>query len=144
MSGQWTDAYIGIPFKEGGRDESGCDCAGLALLVLRREAEVEATDFRAYETADFNYPHGYAALSKSMDELMAEWAPVKEPQALDLVRFRYGRYPAHVGIWAGSGNLFLHVEKEGNFARLTPLTDLAWGPRFIEFRRHERLMGLPR
>lgn len=72
---------------------------------------------------------------------MREWVVVEKPLPFDLVRFRYGRYPSHVGMWAGYRNNFLHVEKNGGVARLAPITDALWGPRFFEFRRHRLLMG---
>ncbi len=137
----WTNKYIGIPFREGGRDTSGCDCGGLVLLVLQREFAIQALDFTAYETADF-CRHGFNKLADGIESLMREeWAVVDTPQPFDLVRFFYGRFPCHVGLWAGYGNTFLHVEKDGLFTRLTPMTDLSWGPRFMEFRRHKAMIG---
>ncbi|MCL1940036.1 MAG: NlpC/P60 family protein [Desulfovibrionaceae bacterium] len=137
----WTDRYIGIPFKEGGRDFAGCDCGGLALLVLREECGVRALDFTEYEKLDFAAMPGYAKLGRGIEGLMEkEWAVVHDAIPFDLVRFYHGRYPCHVGIWAGHGNAFLHVDEAGKFSRLTSMTDMAWGKRFFEFRRHQTLM----
>ena len=30
----WTADYVGLPFKEGGRDRQGLDCYGLLRLVI--------------------------------------------------------------------------------------------------------------
>ena len=136
MRSNWSDRYIGIPFVEGGRDFTGCDCAGLVLLALREECGIHALDFTAYETLDFNCMDGYGKLGGLIEQAMSEWTVVEAPQAFDLARFYHGRYPCHVGLWTGQGNAFLHVDKAGQFARLTPMTDLSWGKRFFEFRRH--------
>lgn len=142
MKTYWTDPYIGIPFVEGGRDFSGCDCGGLMLLVLRMEKGIIASDFNAYSSADFRMRGGgYARLSAGVEDLMKEWVAVDRPQPFDLVRYRYGRYPVHVGIWTGfSGQEVLHVEEAGQFARLIAFDDLHWRRNFIEFRRYKDLM----
>ena len=140
MREHWTDKYIGIPFVEGGREFTGCDCAELVLLALRTECGIQALDFTEYEKLDFVGMPGYERLSELIQQAMIEWREIDIPQAFDLARFYHGRFPCHVGLWAGRGNTFLHVEKHGRFARLTPMTDLAWGKRFFEFRRHNKLM----
>lgn len=135
----WVKKYIGIPFLEGGRTAGGCDCGGLVLLALKQECGIIAADFNDYGKAEFGNGKGMSRLGAGIESLMREWIVVDKPQPFDLLRFRYGRTPCHVGLWVGQGK-FLHVEKDGLFARLTPLTDIVWGPRFIEFRRHEALM----
>ena len=137
----WTDRYIGIPFVEVGRDFNGCDCAGLVLLALREETGIQALDFTEYERLDFAGMAGYEKLGGLIERAMSEWRVVDRPQAFDLARFYHGRYPCHVGLWTGYGNAFLHVDRRGTFARLTPSTDLSWGKRFFEFRRHHTLLG---
>jgi len=135
----WTDRYIGIPFIEGGRDFSGCDCAGLVLLALREECGISALDFTEYERLDFAGMAGYGKLGGLIERAMREWCGVDAPKAFDLARFYHGRFPCHVGLWTGHGNTFLHVDKRGTFARLTSMTDLSWGKRFFEFRRHREI-----
>ena len=138
----WTDKYIGIPFVAGGRDANGCDCAGLVLLVLKQELGVEAIDFQNYEKAAFRRMEGYKGLGELMEQAAAaQWTVVDKPKAFDIVRFRYGRYPSHVGLYAGYRDYFLHVEESARFAQLERLSGLSWGPRFIEFRRHQSQMG---
>lgn len=138
-SDNWTDKYIGIPFTEGGRDFAGCDCGGLVLLALRLEKGVTALDFNDYGKGAFKTLRGFALLGEGIESLMHEWLPVDVPRAFDLVRFRYGRLPCHVGIYAGSCT-FLHVEEAQGVARITDMNDLSWGPRFVDFRRHRELM----
>lgn len=109
------------------------------MLALRLEKGVIGSDFNAYGRREFKSMRGLAELGRGVDGLMEEWIPVTIPQSFDLVRFRYGRFPCHVGIYAGNGR-FLHVEEEQGVARLTDMKDLSWGPRFVDFRRHRELI----
>jgi len=95
----WTDRYIGIPFKEGGRDFSGCDCAGLVLLALREETGIQALDFTEYERLDFAGMAGYEKLSSLIERAMSEWCEADEPQAFDLARFYHGRFQGSLEHW---------------------------------------------
>lgn len=134
----WTEKYMRIPFKEGGRSFAGCDCGGLALLVLREEKGVLAADFTEYNAADFRQRLGFARLGKGIDELMREWVVVERPRPFDLCRFRYAGVPCHVGIYIGPCG-FLHCERKINTA-VTRHNDPHWSANFIEFRRHRELL----
>lgn len=138
----WTDPYINIEFKEGGRDFSGCDCGGLALLVLRREKGILPPDFTDYSPEDFKTRGGHARLGSGVEALMRECTVVVErPQPFDLVRYRHGGYPMHIGIWTGFPlQEVLHIEEAGLFARLIPFADHHWRQNFLEFRRHVALV----
>lgn len=135
----WTDRYIGVPFLPGGRTFSGCDCGGLVLLALREEKGIAASDFNAYGSGEFKNMRGLGKIGEGVEGLMEEWVPVEEPRPFDLVRYRYGRWPCHVGIYAREGKV-LHVEEAQAFARIMDLHDIKWWPRFIEFRRHKSLV----
>jgi cell wall-associated NlpC family hydrolase len=37
----WVEQYIGIEFRDLGRDRDGCDCWGLVRLVILKQARVE-------------------------------------------------------------------------------------------------------
>ena len=134
----WSNRYIDVPFKEGGRSLEGCDCGGLVWLIMKQEAGVCITDFQDYGLKEFTSPSGFASLGRGVDSVMDEWLVVDKPKALDLVRFRVGRAPCHVGIYVGQG-WFIHSEKEYIFSRLARLNEPAWQRRFIEFRRHRDL-----
>ena len=42
---KWYGKYIGIPYKELGRDESGVDCYGLCVVVYNRELGLDIPGF---------------------------------------------------------------------------------------------------
>lgn len=138
----WSDKYIGIPFVEGGRDFSGCDCGGLVLLVLREECGIEARDFVDYEVEDFKSLRGLIKIGRGIDEVVSEdWALFGgKLKPFDLLRFRAGKAHCHVGIYVGA-NSFMHVQDgAGQIALLASLDDLTWGPRLFEQCRHKELL----
>lgn len=139
----WSNKYIGIPFAEEGRGFAGCDCAGLVDLVLREEKGVQVTRF-GYEYArlDFKGKKGLRELETALRKhLLAEWPKaVSEPRPFDAVIFALDGIECHVGIYVGGGQ-FLHVEKNGLFAKIDELSDPKWTKCFVEFRRHKSLGG---
>lgn len=44
FSVRWLDRYMAVPFRDHGRDFSGCDCFGLYLLLLAQEAKLKLSD----------------------------------------------------------------------------------------------------
>lgn len=45
MSIEWLNKYVGLPYREGGRDERGVDCYGLLKLVYAKEYGEELPDW---------------------------------------------------------------------------------------------------
>lgn len=92
--------YIGIPYKEGGRDISGTDCWGLAVLILGDVYGVQLP------TLNGEYQHGNrAALEQFVDATKATVGaiPVDDPEPGDLVVLRYQGKATHVGVYVGDG-----------------------------------------
>jgi len=101
-----TAKYIQIPYKDRGRSFDGCDCFGLAILVLREEYGREIDDV-FYPTAED---------SKRIARLIDTSVPtigatqVEQPDAGDLVLMRKGSTPAHIGVYIGN-NMCIHTSR---------------------------------
>jgi len=123
------NAYIGIPYKDHGRDRAGLDCWGLVDLVYRELLAVELPDYRRFyqnasDTTGVAALLGMAALGQGD---VAGWRPVPADawRPLDALLLRVGRHHCHVGLLAGEGN-FLHC-LAGRAATLEPLDSFIWG-----------------
>lgn len=103
--------YIGIPYRVHGRDRTGCDCWGLARLVLGERRGVWLPSFAGdYGGTDFAHRHELARLIDVRRPLVAV-SPVSAPEVGDIVLMRLGGQPCHVGLVTGPGRM-LHIEQD--------------------------------
>ena len=97
--------FVGIPFVDGGRDMSGCDCWGLAMLV-----------FKAYGADIPDYQISCHLSDKINDKIAVEstttWMEIKEPVEPCLVVLamdaRLPTFCNHLGVYVGNGK-FIHA-----------------------------------
>lgn len=104
----FPNGFVGLAFREKGRDRAGVDCWGLARLVYQ-ERGIDLP----------SYTEGYVSTSEraeldallSVGAKMFPWVAVAPgcERELDIVVFRRGRLDAHVGIVVDR-NRMLHVE----------------------------------
>lgn len=104
----WVRKYIGIPFKDKGRDGEGLDCWGLVRTVLKNEFGKELPDL----SDGYGSIRDVRAISKLIDETkpLIEAKPVEYPEIGDIAVIRCKGLPLHVGIYVGSGYI-LHTER---------------------------------
>ena len=102
--------YIGIPFKDGGRDFSGLDCWGLVRLVWQEEKGILMPDMGdAYSSAFARGEVGETA--KLLEAENWNIDVTDQPrQELDVLVFSFASVDLHVGLWVAPGEM-LHVMK---------------------------------
>ena len=102
----WTQRFIGIPFRDLGRDFSGCDCYGLNRLVML-DLGVTLPLHDGYEQAD---DHGVTGplIEQAIDAASSPWRPVPwaERRDFDWVVYRVGPLPVHLALVAGRDWVF--------------------------------------
>lgn len=144
----WVANYCGIPFKELGLDRSGCNCWGLARLVLSEQCGIDLP----------SYVGGYSGISKAdasdikrliegglrsdgwveldwRDGDNVNWGCIK---SFDGILLRIEGRPIHMAVMVAP-RLMLHT-MVGEDSHPERVDDLRWRNRISGFYRHERLM----
>lgn len=91
------EKYLHVPYRKGGRDESGCDCWGLARLVLEREQRITLP---SYDGAVESDAESFEGCFRRLDN----------PEDWCLVLMARGVH-VHVAVWAKGW--ILHMTSRG-------------------------------
>lgn len=129
-----TSKYLAIPFVDGGRDFSGCDCWGLVCLVYRLEFKIELPDY-FISALDSMSADSAVQMAKSS----GRWIPLKEPQAPCVAVMRADPSnplrECHIGAYVGDLGILHTLEKSG--VQLTKPNSVAWARRIGGYYRWE-------
>lgn len=110
--------YVGIPYKDHGRDFSGVDCYGLYHLFYAQEFGIILPDV--------DYAHCTTAEHARLitNELSRVFRPIMKEEALpgDAVLMQYGRSVAHIAMYIGH-DAILHASYD-MLGRISHLTDM--------------------
>lgn len=131
MAPAWVADYIGLPFRDHGRDRRGLDCWGLVRLVLAEQFGVSLIDFDYASTRDSD------GIPAAIEAARPEWSVVGDPQLGDVMVFNIGGQPMHVGLVIETG-LMLHVSDDDRGAVMESYLTPAWRPRMEGIYRYER------
>ena len=108
------DRYVGVPYRDLGRDHDGCDCYGLVVLVF--------AELRGVALPSFTGSYRSAADVRATAALIAgerdPWDEIAagDEDAFDAVLLREGREVSHIGLVTSPGQM-LHVAR-GHAARI--------------------------
>lgn len=133
----WVSDYIGVPFREKGRDRSGLapgvDCwGGVRLVYMERRGIV----LPSHDTEYTSVRDTAGAANIFLDEVQRgkRWRQVDEPEVLDIARFFMGKHSGwHVGLVVARGQ-FLHW-REGVNGAVERLNSPLWEGRLQGFFR---------
>jgi sulfur carrier protein ThiS len=116
------DKYIGLPYKEKGRDITGVDCWGLVCLYYRDELGIELPSYQEeYNSPDD--PNVIRAISLYKDS----WELTTTPSEGDVVLFNIYGEPRHIGVYLGN-NRFIH-SREGSDSVIDSIASPRWASR---------------
>jgi len=133
----WSAAYIGLPYREFGRDRRGLDCWGLACLVYREQLGIDLPSYAERYTSVEEHTELSAIIGDATGS--ATWTRVDRPEIYDVAVFRRGRQTVHVGIVITAG-LMLHTS-EGRPSRIEHFSTGPWSHRLAGIFRHHDLIA---
>ena len=134
MRADWSNDYVGIPYKLHGREIDGLDCWGLVRQVYARELRIllpsyEESYFSTLDEEGFQEAFGNESL---------DWIPVTSTlREFDAVWCRIAGVECHVGVYVGSGKM-VHAML-GNDSCLVSIDSTAWERRIVQCYRHRSL-----
>ena len=90
--------YIGIPFKDKGRDMQGLDCWGLIWLVYRDEFGVELPSYTEEYVTAYDWTFIKSLIQKERES--DTWRSIEKDfeKEGDVILFRIKGAPCHIGI----------------------------------------------
>jgi len=128
----WAGHYIGLPFKEHGRNIKGLDCWGLVRCVFIEQFKIPLPSY-AYE---YQHCRAVADISALVSRESQKWKKIdfgQENQG-DVIVLRLRGQPMHVGMVLGDGSM-LHIEQSINSA-IERYTSARWQNRIVAFYRY--------
>lgn len=132
MIPEWAGQYVGLPWKDKGRDRDGVDCWGACYLVWREQYGRDVPSFtEVYATAE-----DAEAIAAVVALELSSWEPVDRAQVRDgdAVLLRIVGLPVHVGVML-DGDAFLHAVP-GIGTVKSHLDSARWERRFLGCWRH--------
>jgi hypothetical protein len=125
------DKYIGLKYKEKGRDTDGIDCYGLVRLVYKNEYDIDLPSFSEEYTSDDDQ-----RLQELISQYKEGWEEVQTPEEGCIVLFKVMGFESHMGVCVDSQN-FLHV-REGLDSVLEPFSTPRWKKRIVGYFKYSQ------
>lgn len=130
----WAEPYPGTPYLKGGRYErdGACDCIGLTLAVIRREAGIALPE---YDGPPWERARDVKQLAVAADAFSSRFVEIEagQEQVFDAICLSAFRQPVHCGVVVAPGWM-LHIE-QGCEAVIESYRGLAWKNKVVGFFR---------
>jgi cell wall-associated NlpC family hydrolase len=126
--------YVGIPFREHGRDRAGVDCWGVLWLTYREKFNIELPDYITQYDDTNDAVHLGGLIRRYLPIGWREISVGKEKPG-DGILLRVCGQPMHIGVVIGNGRM-LHVHKGINVV-IESYKSAIWKNRVIGFYRHQ-------
>jgi len=111
MIPDWVASYVGLPFKDHGRDLEGLDCWGLVRFILKQHYGIDTPDFGSnYSDTDDTVSVPQAIKGG----LPGTWLSTASPQAGDLIIIAIAGKPMHCGMVVAPGYMLHCVPNPGS------------------------------
>lgn len=133
----WPREYIGIGFREKGRDREGVDCWGLYRLILKEQFGILISSY-AEEYDSTEHRDQIAKIIRD-GTIKLSWTEVESGRERlgDGILLRMMGLPIHIGLVIEPGRM-IHCEV-GHNTVIERYTGLKWEKRIIGFWRHDEM-----
>ena len=133
----WAGHYIGLPFRDHGRDRLGLDCWGLVRLVLAEQFGIALPSY-AHEYQRTTQAEKIGAL---IGREACKWRPVTagSEECGDAIVLRVRGMPMHVGLVVGDQQM-LHIE-QGINSVIERYNGPRWADRVAGFYRYRSFIS---
>lgn len=130
----WAGHYIGLPFKERGRNIKGLDCWGLVRLALMEQFDIYPPSYISSYSSTINQDQIGALVRRET----LDWKHIKPNEEMcgDIVILRMRGAPMHVGLVLGDKSM-LHIERGINSV-IERYNALRWKNRVVGFFRYKK------
>lgn len=129
--------YIGIPFKENGRDLKGLDCYGLVWIIHKLELGI---DLPGYNGEYFSSLYDHDGIENLIArETMGRWKKQTAAEPFSTVVFRIRRRFSHVGLVIEKSS-FIH-SLVGCSVCIEDFDDLLWRNKVYGFYKYHPDFG---
>lgn len=128
----WTDDFLGLPWREKGRDRNGVDCWGLCRLAFAEARGILLPSYHETYSTTVESALIEQTIGAEMPNLVQR-VPEAQAEAWDFVLLREGARATHVGLVAAPG-LMLHIERDST-ARVQRWADNEFRLRLVGFYR---------
>lgn len=134
----WAGHYIGLRFKEHGRDIGGVDCWGLVRLILAEQFGIALPSY----IREYDYTLAQNQIGQLVKRESQKWRIIKQGEEVagDVIVLRVRGEPMHVGVVLGDNHM-LHIESGINSV-IENYKKPRWVNRVIGFYRYKNPLDL--
>ena len=129
MIPKWTTKYLGLEYKERGRDINGVDCLGIVILIYKNEFGIELPDYiNDYHHTTTKDRH---LMSKSVHKNKDNWIKIDKPEEQSIIILNVAGYPVHMGVVLD--DKFMIHTISGKNTTIERFTSFKWNKRIDGF-----------
>lgn len=130
----WAGRYIGLPFRDHGRDRAGLDCWGLVRLVCAEQFGFALPSF----ATEYDRATDIKRISRLIARETRAWREIPRggEKLGDVAVLRLSGHPLHVGLVLGDMQM-LHIER-GIDSAIEKYSGPRWADRLYGFYRYDR------